>query len=720
MLIHVPCLDSGRPRLHLDPLAVRRPDARLGVVPARAPQHVRKAKVLGQPQGGVPRPDEAVPPVNDVVKVPPEALDVVDEDADAVVDVARRLVPRKGNVGRAVRALPQVDDGLRDGREERALLRVSLEGDRRLQHGIEAPARDAVDEQPDQEALVEQRRSGLQARARQQQERQDVVVDAQLEPRERQGDDDAEDEERVQLNVLDEPPLLSEEKDLRQADEEEDDDDGGQGSSGAGLLVEVVLVEALDGDKVQRVVGEGAHPAGAQPEDRLLDLGRQVVERAADAHLVVHDPGAEHGRHELAEDVGEEVRHRRVAWLVERHADGPEDAGKGREEEEGGRGGAERQHAGEDGGQGQDGPSLVPGPALDVGHEAERQREVRVEADAEDAVPLGADKVLLLPDELDDAAAALFVGEEARVDGRGADVRVAAVRGQLGLDVARGPADDERPVDDLLVADGARVQHMVALARGRALEGEAAAVEGPAVVAVEPAAVAGAPVRVAAADGLRLAPALDGRLDRLLALDQHKRDEPEREVEEQRPGAVGLGQEAVDEHQRILLHGREQRLDAVRLRVGRPARPFGKGQQHAADGVRDPAPALGRALVLDEARRGRIAVAAAAVVVDDLERCRCRWCHCWRCLERRIGVVNLGDGVSRGVDEAVAGRSSAGLVVSLGVVLHEWLAFIVVWLERSHHGWGGGKKKKKKKRKADLFVFADQKVNPNAKRKSRG
>lgn len=298
---------------------------------------------------------------------------------------------------------------------------------------------------------------------------------------------------------------------------------------------------------------------------------------------------------------------------------------------------------------------------------------------------LRADEFLVLANKLDNATASLAIGENASVNCRSANVGVAAVGGQLGIDVVGRPSDDHWPVNHFLVTNGPGIQDVIALARGWALESKAAAIEGPAVVSVQAASIARAPVCVAAANRLRLTPSLDSRSNGLLAFDEHKCNDPYGKVEEYGPEAIGLGQESLHEIQRILLHGREQRLYAIRLRIGRTFGPFAKGGQDAADGVGNLLPSLGRALVLDEARRGRIAV-AAAVVVDDFERRR----PAAGCsgldgdLQRRIGMVNFSDDSA---GRSACSSACAG-IVSLRVVLHEWLALIVVVvrLERSHHG----------------------------------
>ena len=110
------------------------------------------------------------------------------------------------------------------------------------------------------------------------------------------------------------------------------------------------------------------------------------------------------------------------------------------------------------------------------------------------------------------------------------------------------------------------------------------------------------------------------------------------------------GQKALDEPQRILLHDREQGLDAIWLGVGRALGPLANGPDEAADGIWHPLPALPGMFVLHEARRRGI-----AVVVLDVESVVA--------VEGRVGVMAVvgmahGRGIL-GIGRSAPARSSA-------------------------------------------------------------
>ena len=132
-------------------------------------------------------------------------------------------------------------------------LPVSEQGGWRLKDGIEAPARDAVDEETDEETLVEETGSGLDACAGEEQERKDVMVDAEVEGR----DGDADEEERgydaVDGEVVGEAAFEAEEPDLAERDEEDGDDDYAEREDGSGLR-KVAGCEAGYGEFVKGVV----------------------------------------------------------------------------------------------------------------------------------------------------------------------------------------------------------------------------------------------------------------------------------------------------------------------------------------------------------------------------------------------------------------------------------------------------------------------------------
>lgn len=107
--------------------------------------------------------------------------------------------------------------------------------------------------------------------------------------------------------------------------------------------------------------------------------------------------------------------------------------------------------------------------------EVKRQREVRLDRKRLDAIHIRRRERIGLPHALDHAAAALGILQHARVHRRGAELRVTAVD---------GPADDDGPSRDLLVADEVRraVPGRVAHAVGRAAEAHRLGGEHPARV----------------------------------------------------------------------------------------------------------------------------------------------------------------------------------------------------------------------------------------------
>lgn len=129
------------------------------------------------------------------------------------------------------------------------------------------------------------------------------MVDAQVQPRNKKRDDDSTNEKGVELQVLDEAALLSEEPHLHDGNNQKHENNHGQCGSSARLLLEVMLVEALNGNEAEGIIVHRANPTSSKPEDRLLNLSRKALESASHTHLVVHDPSHKHGWQELAQQV---------------------------------------------------------------------------------------------------------------------------------------------------------------------------------------------------------------------------------------------------------------------------------------------------------------------------------------------------------------------------------------------------------------------------------
>lgn len=106
---------------------------------------------------------------------------------------------------------------------------------RGLDDGIEPPASDPVEEQPHEDALVQEAGSGLEAGAGEEEEGEDVVVDAEVVP----GEDDHEEEEGghggVDGEVFAEAAFEAEVPCLTYGDSDDGQDDAGEGEVGAFL-----------------------------------------------------------------------------------------------------------------------------------------------------------------------------------------------------------------------------------------------------------------------------------------------------------------------------------------------------------------------------------------------------------------------------------------------------------------------------------------------------
>lgn len=133
-------------------------------------------------------------------------------------------------------------------------MRVTAERGGGLQDGIETPAGDAVDEEADEEALAQETDASLKGSAGEKEEREDIVVDAEIKGWE--GGEDAKTyaEDGVETQIARETALTAETPALVENDGEENKDDNDERGDGAGLLPDVVAGEALDGDPFEGVV----------------------------------------------------------------------------------------------------------------------------------------------------------------------------------------------------------------------------------------------------------------------------------------------------------------------------------------------------------------------------------------------------------------------------------------------------------------------------------
>jgi hypothetical protein len=188
-----------------------------------------------------------------------------------------------------------MDNRRSDDGKQRPDRRVSAQRIRRFEDRCEAPATRAVDEQADEDALPQETRAVLHRSARHEQEAEDVVVYADVHAGDSDESEDAADKDAVDAQILGEAAFDAEGPDLAERNAEEAEDDDNQGGNGAGLVLDVVRGEALDGDVVEGVVIQGANPAAAEPEDSLFDLSFESEEGALHGEVVdaVH---AETGR----------------------------------------------------------------------------------------------------------------------------------------------------------------------------------------------------------------------------------------------------------------------------------------------------------------------------------------------------------------------------------------------------------------------------------------
>ncbi|KFY43154.1 hypothetical protein V495_04135 [Pseudogymnoascus sp. VKM F-4514 (FW-929)] len=458
----LPLHPPTRPRRHLNPLPLLRPRPRLRVIQRRRPLHERKAEILIKPQLRLALPHEPASITGLIIDEPAEALDVVDEDADAV-EVGLEVGPGEGYVGVACGCGSEFDDGGEGGGEERVVLCVVEEGGVGLEEGIEAPARDAVDEETEEDggrgegrrelccassrreasdALEEQAGAGLHARPRDEEDGEDVVVDAQVEAGDADADDDADEDDGVEAQVAEQAALGAEGPDLLRDDGEEDDHDEGEGGFGAGLLVEV-----------------GADPAAAEPEDGLVGLRGEAAEGAADGEGV-EDECDEHSWEEPGDESLEKVKDAAMRRRVGDEAHVNEDSGEDGEEEHRWGGNEDTQYRGVNDGYSEERPSHVFRRAGNIGLEDEREREVRIEADALDAVPVGAGKGARGAILTDNSAAAFLIIDYTSVNGSLTEEGVPTVSSpRVTCVIVVGAANDQRGVIYFLSSNSSRIEY---------------------------------------------------------------------------------------------------------------------------------------------------------------------------------------------------------------------------------------------------------------------
>jgi hypothetical protein len=118
--------------------------------------------------------------------------------------------------------------------------------------------------------------------------------------------------------------------------------------------------------------------------------------------------------------------------------------------------------------------------------EDEREREVRVEANALDAVPVGAGKGARGAIFANNSAATFFVVDYASVNGSLAEEGVPPVSGpRVTYVIIVGAANDQRGVIYFLGANCSRIEHFEARTRGGATEGKALSLKWTAISPLE-------------------------------------------------------------------------------------------------------------------------------------------------------------------------------------------------------------------------------------------
>lgn len=109
-----------------------------------------------------------------------------------------------------------------------------------LHDGIETPARGAVDEEADEDALVEKAGSGLHARSGEEEKRKKVVVNAEVERWNDDADEKERDEEPIDGEVASEAAFEAEVVYLTCKDGQKKENDDGECNLGTGLDFEIV------------------------------------------------------------------------------------------------------------------------------------------------------------------------------------------------------------------------------------------------------------------------------------------------------------------------------------------------------------------------------------------------------------------------------------------------------------------------------------------------
>lgn len=172
-----------------------------------------------------------------------------------------------------------------------------------LKNRIKTPSRGAVDEKTNQDALIEKARSGLYPCAREEEKSEEVVMDAEVEGRDNDAEDQEGDEDGVNAEVAWEAALEAEIPHLAESDCKESKDDDDEGKAGARLGAEIGRCQSLDGDEVEGVIIQRANPCATKPENRSLDVGVQVFLLILDA-VTVENCCYESGGKETANDEG--------------------------------------------------------------------------------------------------------------------------------------------------------------------------------------------------------------------------------------------------------------------------------------------------------------------------------------------------------------------------------------------------------------------------------
>lgn len=290
--------------LALSPLHRRRPPRPialphpgLAVIRGRIPgPQIRKPEILVL-AGALPQPGEVV---RAEIFVAPEALDVVDQDAQAEVVAGVGSVEGESDVLR---------ESAEHGRGHVGDQAAEMAGVVELAGGLEqagkVPAGDAVDEEAQQQALVNEARTRLHGGARKEEQGEDVVVDAEVLVRHGQQEEQRGAHDAVEAQVARQAALDAKGPRLAEGDAEDGEHDGDQGRDRAGLVAYVRGRQAGYGDPVKGVVVQRSDPCGAEPEDRFFELRSQPAEGVLHA-VAVDDRGGEACGQKAAHGCGEE------------------------------------------------------------------------------------------------------------------------------------------------------------------------------------------------------------------------------------------------------------------------------------------------------------------------------------------------------------------------------------------------------------------------------